>query len=56
MSKLKIDTCARTIMETSWYCIGLQLFVQLAPNTTVGEAVIRTGLAKRNSPSNRDKY
>ena len=56
MSKLKIDTCARTIVETSRYCIGLQLFVQLAPNTTVGEAVIGTGLAKRNSSSNRDKY
>ena len=28
-------TCARTIVETSRYCIGLQLFVQLAPNTKV---------------------
>ena len=49
-------TCARTNVETSRYCIGLQLFVQLAPNTTVGDAVIRTGLAKRNSSSNGDKY
>ena len=49
-------TCTRTNVETSRYCIGLQLFVQLAPNTTVGDAVIRTGLAKRNSSSNGDKY